>query len=301
MQVTSATPGAQTFASSLQYTSAITGDTLVKRDSSGNFIANTITLGTTGSGGLKLSDGGNNGLVAANVFDAFTSNRISLGVGEHVLRAYDGQAAIQMQSGTGFNKTVYNAGLHDFRDKTGNPGAAVSLGAGGTLTLGAASTITIGSNSTLTTGGETVAGNITGRWSLTGASRLEATYADLAEYYSSDKEYPVGWVVMFGGDAEVTAANVLGTTRVAGVVSTDPAYVMNSGLEGIRVCLALQGRVPCRVVGKIKKGDLIIASDILGVAISAGDTARAGTIIGKALEDYDSDHIGLIEVAVGRV
>jgi len=54
------------------------------------------------------------------------------------------------------------------------------------------------------------------------------------------------------------------------------------------------------VVGKIKKGDLIIASDILGVAVSAGDNARAGTIIGKALADYDSDHIGLIEVAVGR-
>jgi len=301
MQVTSATPGAQTFASSLQYTSAITGETLVKRDSNGDFIANTITLGTTGAGGLKLSDGGNGGLVTANVANVVTSQRISTGVGQHILSAYDGNAAIQMQSGTGYNKTLYNAGSHDFRDKAGSGAGTITLGAGGNITLGAASTITIGSGGTLTTGGETTTGNITGRWSLTGTSRLEATYADLAEYYSSDKEYLVGWVMMFGGDAEVTAANVLGTTRVAGVVSTDPAYIMNSGLEGIRVCLALQGRVPCRVVGKIKKGDLIIASDILGVAISAGDTARAGTIIGKALEDYDSDHIGLIEVAVGRV
>lgn len=300
MVVTSATAGAQAFASSLQYTSDNTGDTLVKRDSSGNFIANTITLGTTGAGGLKLSDGGSIG-VNANVANVATSQRITADAGQHILSAYDGNSAIQMQAGPGYNKTLYNAGSHDFRDKAGSGAGTITLGAGGNITLGAASTITIGSGSTLTTGAETTLGNITGRWSLTGASRLEATYADLAEYYSADKEYPVGWVMMFGGSAEVTAANINGTTKVAGVVSTDPAYIMNSALEGTRVCLALQGRVPCRVVGKVKKGDLIIASDIVGVAMSAGETARAGTIIGKALEDYDSDHIGLIEVAVGRV
>jgi len=301
MQVTSATPGAQTFASSLQYTSAITSNTLVLRDNSGDFVANTITLGSTASGGIKLSDGGNGGLATPNVVNALRSSRISSTTGEHVLFAYDGNTAIQMQGGTGLSKTVYNAGSHEFRDKAGLGAATISMLGGSSITLGAVSTINVGSGSTLTTGGETVTGNITGRWSLTGASRLEATYADLAEYYSSDKEYAVGWVMMFGGSAEVTAANVNGTTKVAGVVSTDPAYIMNSGLSGIRACVALQGRVPCRVVGKIKKGDLIIASDIVGVAISAGETARAGTIIGKALADYDSDHIGLIEVAIGRV
>jgi hypothetical protein len=62
----------------------------------------------------------------------------------------------------------------------------------------------------------------------------------------------------------------------------------------------LQGRVPCRVVGKIQKGDLLVTSNIPGVAISAGEDAKVGTVVGKALKDYDSDHIGTIEVAVGR-
>jgi hypothetical protein len=304
MTVASAPGGVATaFASSLQISSTNTASRLVQRDANGDFSAGTVTLGTrNGLGGLRLTDGGTDSPAYAehNVL-AFITSRITNTAGSHILKAWDGNDAIIMQSGSGYEKTLHRATEHQFRDKAGSGGGTITLGAGGILTLGSASTITIGTGSTLTTGGETVAANITGRWSLTGASRLEATYADLAEYYSSDKEYAVGWVMMFGGEAEVTAANINGTTKVAGVVSTDPAYIMNSALEGTRVCLALQGRVPCRVVGKIKKGDLIIASDILGVAVSAGENARAGTIIGKALADYDSDHIGLIEVAVGRV
>jgi hypothetical protein len=75
---------------------------------------------------------------------------------------------------------------------------------------------------------------------------------------------------------------------------------MNEQCLGIKTLVALQGRVPCRVVGKIRKGDLMVTSTIAGTAVSAGSEAKAGTIIGKALEDYDSDHIGTIEVAVGR-
>jgi len=75
---------------------------------------------------------------------------------------------------------------------------------------------------------------------------------------------------------------------------------MNTECPGTKVLIALQGRVPCRVVGKIRKGDLMITSSIAGVAVSAGGVARPGTIIGKSLEDFDSDHIGTIEVAVGR-
>jgi hypothetical protein len=122
----------------------------------------------------------------------------------------------------------------------------------------------------------------------------------LAEFYSSDVEYEPGTVVEFGGDAEVTVSKEAATTRVAGVVSTNPAFVMNSEQEGTRVCVALQGRVPCKVVGKIRKGDLIVTSGITGVAVSAGSVASPGTIIGKALENYDSDSIGKIEIVVGR-
>jgi hypothetical protein len=75
---------------------------------------------------------------------------------------------------------------------------------------------------------------------------------------------------------------------------------MNSACPGTKVLIALQGRVPCKVVGKIEKGDLLVTSKIPGVAISAKGDAKTGTVIGKALEKYDSDHIGTIEIAVGR-
>ena len=145
------------------------------------------------------------------------------------------------------------------------------------------------------------AGSITGRWTLTGTSRLEATYAaDLAEYYEADKEYAIGTVLVFGGEKEVTISSTYADTRIAGVVSNTAAYVMYEACPGIKTLIALQGRVPCKVVGKISKGDILVTSNIPGVAISAKDSAKAGTIIGKSLENFDSDHIGTIEVAVGR-
>jgi hypothetical protein len=136
---------------------------------------------------------------------------------------------------------------------------------------------------------------------LDSTSRFQATYAaDLAEYYEGDREYAVGTVLVFGGDKEVTISNKQGDHRVAGVVSDNAAYSMNAACPGFKNQVALQGRVPCRVVGKIEKGDLLITSNIAGCAISAGGDARTGTVIGKALENYDSNHIGTIEVAVGR-
>jgi hypothetical protein len=130
---------------------------------------------------------------------------------------------------------------------------------------------------------------------------LQATYsADLAEYYEGDQDYPVGTVLVFGGDKEVTLTNVEGDTRVAGVVSNTAAFAMYEACPGLKNLVALQGRVPCKVVGKIKKGDIMITSRISGVAIVAKGDVKVGTVVGKALEEYDSDHIGTIEIAVGR-
>jgi hypothetical protein len=153
----------------------------------------------------------------------------------------------------------------------------------------------------LTTGATSTTGTVTGTWSLASGSRWQATYsADLAEYYEGDREYEVGTVLVFGGDKEVTVEGKQGNTKVAGVVSDSAAFVMYDACPGHKNLIALQGRVPCKVVGKVRKGDLIVTSNIPGVAVSAGSEARAGTIVGKALVDYDSDHIGTIEVAVGR-
>jgi len=176
----------------------------------------------------------------------------------------------------------------------------------GTYRVGALSTIDFATNSAVTltksisTGDALTDGTILGRWTLTGASRLQATYADLAEYYEGDREYEPGTVLVFGGDAEVTTTDQMNDTRSAGVVSTDPAYVMNDGQTGIRVCVALAGRVPCKVVGRVKKGDMLTTSATAGYAVRV-TTPTLGAIIGKALEDKDYGEAGVIQVAVGRV
>ena len=126
-----------------------------------------------------------------------------------------------------------------------------------------------------------------------------AKYADLAENYQADKTYPAGTVVMFGGGAEVTVADA-DTTAVAGVVSTNPAHLMNGSLQGTNVIpLALQGRVPCMVIGPVSKGDLMISAGF-GYAKSATDP-KVGQVIGKALQDVAFAGKAVIEVVVGRV
>ena len=123
-----------------------------------------------------------------------------------------------------------------------------------------------------------------------------ANYADLAEKYTSDAEYEVGTVLQFGGSAEVTVSEYA-STKVAGVVSENPAYLMNASIEG--VAIALQGRVPCKVWGQVRKGDMMISSKYKGYAEASAFVG--GAIIGKALEDKNTDGEGIIEVVVGRL
>jgi hypothetical protein len=155
-------------------------------------------------------------------------------------------------------------------------------------------------SNTLSAGSDTTTGTISGYWSLSGSSRLQATYADLAEYYEGDQNYKPGMVLVFGGDKEVTTTTTMNDTRAAGVVTTNPAYIMNSEQTGIKVCIALAGRVPCWVVGRVKKGDLLTTSSTPGCAVKANNPTL-GSIIGKALEDKDSGEASVIQVAVGRV
>jgi len=125
-----------------------------------------------------------------------------------------------------------------------------------------------------------------------------AQYADLAEKYLADAAYEPGTVVSFGGSAEVTQSTVNMDTRIAGVVSTQPGYIMNEGLEGNYVStVALYGRVPCKVQGTINKGDMLVSAGN-GYARAEANPV-VGSVIGKALESHD-DLEGVIEVVVGR-
>jgi hypothetical protein len=126
-----------------------------------------------------------------------------------------------------------------------------------------------------------------------------AKYADLAENYQGDKTYAPGTVVMFGGSQEVTAADA-DTTAVAGVVSTNPAHLMNGGLNGANVvAVALTGRVPCMVIGPVKKGDMLVSAGH-GYAKSSANP-QMGQVIGKALYDFPGSSKAVIEVVVGRL
>jgi hypothetical protein len=134
------------------------------------------------------------------------------------------------------------------------------------------------------------------------AKATSAQYADLAEMYCADSKYTPGTVLDFGGTEEVTITTQSHSIQVAGIVSTNPSYLMNSTLDCANaVEVALVGRVPCHVVGTIAKGDRLVASSTPGIATRL-DIAQyqPGCIIGKALESYDSETVGTIEVAVGR-
>lgn len=126
-----------------------------------------------------------------------------------------------------------------------------------------------------------------------------AKYADLAEKYTADADYAPGTIVVFGGTNEITTTTNSHDPRVAGIVSTNPAYLMNADTTGLPV--ALTGRVPCQVIGIIEKGDRLVTSAIAGVAQRLNtDLFQPGCIIGKSLENYNSTEVGMIEVVVGR-
>ncbi len=150
--------------------------------------------------------------------------------------------------------------------------------------------------------GANATGNIgsdTGYFNTFFGTATTALYADLAEKYSADAYYAPGTVLSFGGTQEVTVSSVDADRRVAGVVSTNPAHLMNSSLESEFVAkVALTGRVPVSVVGKVSKGDMMVSAG--NGAARAEPDPRPGSVIGKSLENFNGGS-GVIEIVVGRV
>jgi hypothetical protein len=135
------------------------------------------------------------------------------------------------------------------------------------------------------------------------AKATSAQYADLAENYEADAEYAPGTVVVFGGLKEITVTDNSHDTAVAGVISTNPSYLMNAGQTGKWILpVALTGRVPCRVQGPVNKGTVLVTGDIPGTAIALDKAKfKPGCVVGKSLEIINSTDIVTIEVAVGRL
>lgn len=128
---------------------------------------------------------------------------------------------------------------------------------------------------------------------------LSSLYADLAERYEADSDYEEGTVVIIGGDKEVTVTSTRANTAVIGIVSKNPAYRMNTnaGPDSTHPYIALKGRVPCKVTGKIQKGDLLVTSEVPGHATSWADGDSSNAVIGKALQDNIKE-TNIIEVLV---
>jgi hypothetical protein len=138
-----------------------------------------------------------------------------------------------------------------------------------------------------------------GAWVLNAGATFQATYADLAERYHADQPYYPGTVLVIGGHNEVTTTVDRANTAVAGIVSTNPAYTLNAqaGDDTTHPYIALKGRVPCRVIGPILKGDLLVTSAVPGYAERARTGDHPSAVLGRALEEF-GDADGVIEVMV---
>jgi hypothetical protein len=189
---------------------------------------------------------------------------------------------------------------------TNHTGTTVSVTGnitGGNVTTAGILTVNSGAASTaIVNGASNAVGNIGSSstyFNQLFAQATTALYADLAEVYEADADYAPGTVVSFGGSKEVTISTQCTDPAVAGVISANPSYLMNNGLTADhRAIVALTGRVPTSVTGTVYKGSMMVSAGN-GRACACA-TPAMGTVIGKALENFDGES-GVIEIVVGRM
>lgn len=152
----------------------------------------------------------------------------------------------------------------------------------------------------ITTGANTTPGTITGNWTLTAGSRLQATYADLAERFEADEAYDAGTVVELGGSKEITAVKYELSENVFGVVSDTAAYLMNAGAgnDETHPPVAITGRVKVKVIGPITKGQRLVSAGQGKARAAHPGEATAFNTIGRSLEEKHTIDTGVIEAIV---
>ena len=276
----------------------------------------TTTLNITAGANIvpDVTDANDIGSASVGFRRAYLTDFIEISDTDAQVRWEDTAGALDQKNwflqatGEGFEGRIYDDALSNnyqwMNLERSGTGASVQVD---TIDLTAATDITLNSTTIINGDLDPNANNTRDqgadalRWATIYATTFDGTattaqYADLAEKYEADAEYEVGTVVCFGGSKEITVSKVYQDHRVAGIVSAEPAYLMNNSMENGTV-VALRGRIPCKVKGTIWKGDLLIsAGDGYACAVDPM-SARPGTILGKALEDFSGNY-GVIEVVV---
>jgi len=330
-QTAASTVGGIITGSSLSVTGIVTGTSHVGsvvsvtgNVTAGNLIATTYVLAGNGlessstypgpyTDGIVIDYLTGNGRISTGAADGL--NIFNGGVANTLIASFNTTGALTLGTTGTANLTggnVLAGGLVSASGTitgTSHVGAVVSVtGAitGGNIVTAGQLTVNSSANVTAIVNGATSGvgniGSTTVPFNTVFAKATTAQYADLAEKYVADNLYGPGTIVEFGGNNEITSTTFTHSVQVAGIISTQPAYLMNSTQAGdYALEVALVGRVPCSVVGTIRKGDRLVSSDLPGVATALDiDQYQPGCIVAKALEDYNSAEPGVIEVAVGR-
>ena len=266
-----------------------------------------LITGVTASTGL--TGGGTSGTVTLAV-SGLTVAELSAGTLQTSGESFSNDDTSLMTSAAIEDKILdygYTTNVGDITAVTaGNGLTGGSTSGTANVNVGAGSYIVVNANdvavdaTTTNTASKIVARDSSGNVAATyfNGTATSAHYADLAEIYSADADYDPGTVLVIGGDKEVTVTDEAGSLKVIGVVSTDPAYLMNSQANGVAV--ALRGRVPCKVIGNVNKGDVLIASDTPGHAMVGAlpHTLSPLQIVGRSLESKTDAQPGIIEIIV---
>ena len=304
----------------ISYTDSDRSDATIR----GLFSGGTGITYNSGTGAISLTDTGYiTGVTASTgLSGGGTSGTVSLAVSGLTVAEFAG-SAIQVSSESYVDNNTslmtsaaisdkiesygYSTTVGDITAVTAGSGLTGGATSGGaTLNVGAGSYIVVAANTvavdatSANTGSKVVARDSSGNFSagVITATATAARYADLAEKYATDTDYEYGTVVVFGGEKEVTVTSESNSAKVAGVISTDPAYMMNKDAEGQYV--ALRGRVPCKVIGPVAKGDVLVTSSRPGFAQRADDPHFVGVAcyVGKAISSIDTPSEGVIEIMV---
>ena len=247
-------------------TTSTTANSVVQRDTNGSITANNIASNTiVSTGSISATYFVGNGSLLTGI--ATTPTEITSGTSTITFVSPSGSIYANVAGTTAATITSTGVGVTNI----------INLGGNGTGNIGSSS----------------------GYFNNVYAQSTSALYADLAEIYEADDDYVPGTVLIFHGAKDLTTTTIDHDSRVAGVVSTNPAYVMNSGAPGLQ--LALTGRVPCLVQGPVNKGDVLVTSTTAGVAQAIdNDFWKPGCTLGKSLGTIEDDSIQVIEIAVGR-